>query len=245
MVSANQASAPTHPARQGFVPGVVRALGKLLLWLLVALIFSMVLEWVGMVFWWPEEGAEHSRNMLLAEIGYLNADFRESLISHQPAAFGRRIADVFYHYGFELTGIAAIIQVLSAPDQSQDGWLLRQSRALYQPLTDYIIATVTITQVFALRLAVLALASPLFALAAIVGLADGLVERDRRRFGGAREKGLVYHHAKRFVLPTLIGAWVVYLSLPISVHPNVVIQPFAVLFALALGMSAGTFKKTL
>jgi hypothetical protein len=43
----------------------------------------------------------------------------------------------------------------------------------------------------------------------------------------------------------LIGAWVVYLSLPVSLHPNVVILPFAVLFALALGVSAGTFKKTL
>ncbi len=244
MVRAQQASAPAHPAGQrGFVLGTLSALGKLLIGLLVALIFSLVLEWLGMVFWWPEEGAEHSRNMLVAEIGYLNADFRQSLVSHHPAAFGRQIADAFYHYGFELTGLAASIQVLSAPSQPHDGWLLRQARALYQPLADYIIATVTITQVFALR--VLALASPLFGLAAIVGLTDGLVERDRRRFGGAREKGLVYHHAKRFVLPTLIGAWVVYLSLPVSVHPNVVILPFAVMFALALGVSAGTFKKTL
>jgi integrating conjugative element membrane protein (TIGR03747 family) len=220
-------------------------LGKLLIWLLVALIFSMVLEWLGMVFWWPEQGAEHSRNMLAAEIGYLNADFRQSLVSANPAAFGRQIADAFYHYGFELTGIATGIQVLSAPDRPDDGWLLRQARALYQPLADYIIATITITQVFALRLAVLALASPLFGLAAIVGVTDGLVERDRRRFGGALEKGLVYHHAKRFVLPMLIGAWVVYLSLPVSLHPNVVILPFAMLFALALGVSMGTFKKTL
>ncbi len=245
MVRAQQASAPAHSAQRGFVSGTLSALGKLLIGLLVALIFSLVLAWLGMVFWWPEQGAEHSRNMLVAEIGYLNADFRQSLVSTNPAVFGRQIADAFYHYGFELTGLAAGIQVLSVPSQPHDGWLLHQARALYQPLADYIIAIVTITQVFALRLAVLALASPLFGLAALVGLTDGLVERDRRRFGGAREKGLVYHHAKRFVLPMLIGAWVVYLSLPVSVHPNVVILPFAVMFALALGVSAGTFKKTL
>jgi integrating conjugative element membrane protein (TIGR03747 family) len=200
--------------------------------LLVALMFSIVLEWVGLVFWWPQQGAEHSRNMLIAEIGYLNADFRQSLMSANPAALGQGIAEAFYHYGFERTGLTGLIQTLNAPDQPRDGWGLHQ-------------ATVTITQVFALRLAVLVLASPLFALAAIVGVTDGLVERDRRRFGGAREKGLVYHHAKRCVGPTLIGAWGVYLSLPVSVHPNVVILPFAGLFALALGVSAGTFKKTL
>jgi integrating conjugative element membrane protein (TIGR03747 family) len=213
--------------------------------LLVALMFSIVLEWVGLVFWWPQQGAEHSRNMLIAEIGYLNADFRQSLMSANPAALGQGIAEAFYHYGFERTGLTGLIQTLNAPDQPRDGWGLHQARALYRPLADYLIATVTITQVFALRLAVLVLASPLFALAAIVGVTDGLVERDRRRFGGAREKGLVYHHAKRCVGPTLIGAWGVYLSLPVSVHPNVVILPFAGLFALALGVSAGTFKKTL
>jgi len=40
-------------------------------------------------------------------------------------------------------------------------------------------------------------------------------------------------------------AWVVYLAMPVSVDPNFVILPFAVLSALALAVTASTFKKYL
>jgi integrating conjugative element membrane protein (TIGR03747 family) len=77
------------------------------------------------------------------------------------------------------------------------------------------------------RLAVLLLATPVFLLLGLVGLTDGLIERDRRRFGGARETGFVYHHAKRLVAPSVAAAWVLYLAMPTSVHSSLVILPFA------------------
>jgi hypothetical protein len=40
-------------------------------------------------------------------------------------------------------------------------------------------------------------------------------------------------------------AWIIYLGLPFSVHPNVVIVPFAGLFVLAVAVTASTFKKYL
>ena len=40
------------------------------------------------------------------------------------------------------------------------------------------------------------------------------------------------------LLPTLVLTWIVYLGLPFSLHPNFVIFPFAVLFALALAITA-------
>lgn len=245
MAKTSQNQTPRHPQeRTRVLNGVLLPL-RVALWLLGALLLSLVLEWIGLVFWWPEQGVSHSRQMLEAEIAYLHHDFRLSLVSSEPAQFAMRIADGVYHYGFELTGVAAGIQRLKAPAQPDDGWLLHHSRALFEPLFTFLIATLTIVQVFALRLAVLTLASPLFLLAALVGLTDGLVERDRRKYGGGDTKGYLYHHAKQFVVPTLVGAWVVYLSLPVSVHPNGVILPFAVLFGLTLGVLAGTFKKTL
>ncbi|RME17962.1 MAG: TIGR03747 family integrating conjugative element membrane protein, partial [Alphaproteobacteria bacterium] len=33
-------------------------------WLLLSLVFSILTEWVGMAFWWPEQGLDHSRDML-------------------------------------------------------------------------------------------------------------------------------------------------------------------------------------
>ena len=69
-----------------------------------------------------------------------------------------------------------------------------------------------ITQVFAVRLAILTLATPVFGLFALVALVDGLVRRDLRRWGGGRESSFVYHYAKKASIPLIIIAWVLYLS---------------------------------
>jgi hypothetical protein len=49
--------------------------------------------------------------------------------------------------------------------------------------------------VYAIRLAVMVSALPVFLLAGLVAVVDGLGQRDLRRFGGGREKGQVYHLA--------------------------------------------------
>ena len=45
--------------------------------LLSALLVSIVIEWLGIAFWWKEEGLQHSINMVTVEAGYLNSDFTE------------------------------------------------------------------------------------------------------------------------------------------------------------------------
>lgn len=240
-----EAPAPQHAAEPGVIAAAFLGVVKVLGWLVLGLVFSVFVEWLGMSFFWPEEGTEHSRRMLEAELGYLQGSVPRSLVSADPAGFAWCIADAFYHYGFEITGIARGIQRLNAPPGSEDSTLLRLSRAVYATVSAYLIAAVTITQVYAVRLAVLCLATPVFLLAGLVGLTDGLIERDRRRFGGARETGFVYHHAKRLVVPCVAAAWLFYLAWPASVHPNFVILPAAGLFGLSLAVSAATFKKHL
>ena len=99
------------------------------------------------------------------------------------------------------------------------------------------------TQVFSVRLAILVLAIPVFVLFSLVALVDGLVKRDLRRWGGGRESSFVYHWAKRSALPLLVLTWVIYLALPFSLHPSVVVLPFAMLFAFSVAVTASTFKK--
>jgi integrating conjugative element membrane protein (TIGR03747 family) len=238
-----QAPAPQHAAEPGIIAGLFLGVVKSLGWLILGLVFSILVEWLGLSVFWPEEGTRHSRRMLEAELGYLKGSVPQSLVSRDPARFARGIADAFYHYGFEITGISRGIQRLNALPSPADSTLLQLSRAIYEPVSAYIIAAITITQVYAVRLAVLLLATPVFLLAGLVGLTDGLIERDRRRFGGARETGFVYHHAKRLVAPSVAAAWVLYLAMPTSVHPSLIILPFAGLFGLSLAVSAATFKK--
>ena len=102
-----------------------------------------------------------------------------------------------------------------------------------------------VVRIFGTRLAILILAIPVFGLCGIVAMVDGLVRRDLRRWGGGRESGFIYHWAKRVALPLAVGVWLIYLIVPISVHPSLVILPFATLLGLAITAAVGTFKKYL
>ena len=51
-------------------------------------------------------------------------------------------------------------------------------------------------------------------------------------FSVGRESAYVFHLAKRAVTPMLLLTWALYLSMPVSIHPAIVILPFAVLFCL-------------
>ncbi len=218
-------------------------LAQALKWLLLALGFSIAIEWAGMVLWWPEQGIEHSRTMLSREIGYLRTDLRHSLVSSDPARFARDIADGTYRWLFEMTGVDSLLRWLSS-SPAETG-LQAKLQQMTRPAVKFIIAAMQITQVFSVRLAVLSLATPAFALFGLVALVDGLVQRDLRRWGGGRESSFVYHYARQAALPLVGSAWVVYLALPFSLHPSYVLLPFAILSALAVAVTARTFKKYL
>lgn len=60
-----------------------------------------------------------------------------------------------------------------------------------------------------------------------------------------RESAYVFHLAKAATAPMLVMTWAIYLSMPFSIHPSIVILPFAVLFAIFVRVTAGSFKKYL
>ena len=55
----------------------------------------------------------------------------------------------------------------------------------------------------------------------------------------------MYHYAKKAMVPLVVVTWVAYLALPFSLHPTVIVLPFAMFFALAVAITASTFKKYL
>ena len=100
-------------AEEGWLAKQLTAAAKVFQWLLLSLLFSILIEWAGMVLWWPEQGLEHSRAMLEHELGYLDTDLRRSLMTSDPAEFARRLADGAYHYLFEVTRFVAFIRWVS------------------------------------------------------------------------------------------------------------------------------------
>lgn len=231
--------------RQGLISKGLTAVAQAIKWLLFSLLFSIVVEWVGMNLWWEDAGLDHSRAMLTQEIRYLDTDFRRSIVTSDPARFAKKVADGTFHYLFEVTRVVTFIHWVSMPPRTDETGLRPTLHKLYRPVAEYTIAAMQVTQVFSVRLAILMLATPVFLLFSLAALVDGLVRRDLRRWGGGRESSFVYHYAKKAAMPLLVLTWVVYLSLPFSLHPTFVILPFATLFALAVLVTAGTFKKYL
>mgnify|MGYP003663756357 FL=1 len=240
---------PTDPrrtvARPGTISRVLTGIAQCLKWLFLFLLFSILVEWIGMVFWWEEQGLGHSRQMLVNELQFLGTDFNRSLLTSHPMEFASDLSKRFYQVAFEWTGIVDLIQWVTPVPNAEESGIRPTLHCIYQPASEFVLSAMQITQVFAVRLAVLTLATPVFGLFTLVALVDGLVRRDLRRWGGGRESSFVYHYAKKAAIPLIIMAWVLYLALPFSLHPSWIILPFALAFAFAVTITASTFKKYL
>lgn len=96
-----------------------------------------------------------------------------------------------------------------------------------------------------IRILLLLQALPLLILSVLVGIVDGLVQRQVRRFNVQRESGYLHHRAKALFLPFTLLPGFMYLVLPISVS----ITGFAIVSAILSGLMAaivlGSFKKHL
>lgn len=197
--------------------------------LITSLIFSFLFEWIGLSFFWSEQGSQHAQEMLVTEVQYLNNDFRTTVFSRTPAEAITSVSGTAYYYAFKWTRIEA--------------FLIHVGRET--GLGHYVAATMIVFQVFLVRLGILIFSLPVFVLFAVVGVTSGLTLRDIRRWSAGREFGGVYHRAKWIAPKAVIIAWLLYLSVPVSFHPNAIILPCAVLFGINLMILSASFKKYL
>ncbi len=68
MAQAASANAARHPAERGLIGQTFYIIFQAITLLLVALLFSILVEWTGMIFFWQDEGTAHSRDMLATEL---------------------------------------------------------------------------------------------------------------------------------------------------------------------------------
>lgn len=222
-----------NPPKKGLIATPLSWLGKASATLIGSLFFSLAVEWLGIAFFWPEQGAEHSHLMMNEELGWFAENVTRSLLITDPAGKLDIILHQTWQGMFIDTGFIPWLEKLrNRPDNAWIYWI-----------DTYIQASVWITLTFVLRVFILLLTSPLFILAVLVGVVDGLVRRDIRRFGCGYESGFIYHHAKRSVMPVFFLAWVVYLSLPFSVNPCFILLPAALFCGLTVSIMFGLFKK--
>lgn len=84
---------PRRPVAQpGTVSRLLTGIAQCLKWLFLSLLFSILVEWIGMAFWWEEQGLGHSRQMLVNELQFLGTDFHRSWLTAQPMVFASNLS---------------------------------------------------------------------------------------------------------------------------------------------------------
>lgn len=214
-----------------------------------SLLGAIVIEWLCLYFFWPEAGWRHAQAMFEYELGWLSQDLLHSVIIQEPGRTAAWLAQLVYDWlmvksGFQeginsLTHYAHSVRHVEGYDlRYQIGWILIQ-------MEDYGLAALYTVLTFCVRIVILTLTIPLFVLAAFTGLVDGLVRRDLRKFGSGRESSYLYHKARATIVPLTIIPWTVYLAIPISISPLLVLLPCAALLGLSVCITASSFKKYL
>lgn len=209
-----------------------------------SLLLSVLVEWVGIMFFWPDLGWHHAQQMFQFELAQFAKTFARSLLLSSPAEMSHWLTKHLHDWLTIKSGLREGLQV--AIRDPHDVHTFREGLHWFlQRMEDYAVSAVWMVQVFALRCLVILLTLPLFVMAAFAGLVDGLVRRDLRHFTAGHESGFVYHRARASVLPLTTLSWVIYLSLPMSVHPLMVLLPGAAALGIAVDVMVGSFKKHL
>lgn len=235
--------------QQGLLASIVTLPLRMLGVLLGSLLLSILIECVGMHLFWPDQGWRHAQGMLDYELNHLSTHFTRSAVVQEPGRTAHELVEGAYQWLFVKTGLLDRMSQASARSRAPSHADARDARyyisQVYVWSERYLIAAAFTTLTFMVRLLVLVLTLPLFLLAAFVGMVDGLVRRDIRKFGAGRESGFIYHRAKASLMPLAVLPWILYLTLPVSVHPLLVLLPSAALLGLAVNITAGSFKKYL
>ncbi len=243
MATSAQNTPPQPIQRPGLIISAISLVLRIIGLLIASLLFSILIEFAGLLLFWGDQGWRHSQAMLTSELEWLSEHFKSSLILQQPEQAIVHWLDVLNQWLLVKTGFANFAQQARVSSLGDGFW--SWTNQLYVSIEDFVLAAVYVTFTYVVRLTILVLATPLFLLAMLTGFVDGLMRRDLRKFGAGRESSFVYHRAKRAVTPLLIVPWIIYLSLPFSLNPLVIFVPCAAMLGVTTAITAATFKKYL
>jgi len=208
-----------------------------LAWRWIVIVLVAVFVHVVMASWvWPE-GHSHLKGVLAQDMARIQE--LETIDKGRSLAAGW--ASGAYRWVFEASGFNGMIRRFSQPaGVNPPDTEVRKVVVHFWP---EIQAAMYSVQIIGERMAVLYLTLPLFLLATLLAVSDGWAGRWLRRIHGGRESAFLYHRLKRGVFLSIVSLWAVWLVIPISIDPRVVIFPFILVFMAVVRFTVGYFKK--
>ncbi|EPE4171407.1 DUF4400 domain-containing protein [Yersinia enterocolitica] len=202
---------------QGPIGWLLLLLGRIIGLVIGALVLRVVLELAGLYFWWPQEGSRHVFQVMKQE--------RVELVTAlQPHPLGKEIRVLLD------SGVTHILKV----SHKTNGLLHELVTVLAYTLVS-----------FMLRLAWLSAMLPLLCLCVLIGLTEGLVRRDLRRFGSGLESVFLHRYVIRSGSSVTTTLWGCYLAHPLIVPAMLILLPIVLWFGITVWMTAGSFKRWL
>ena len=191
----------------------------ILILLLALMLAAWVVDWIFVFRVWPD-GLVSLKNVLTGDLS------RTASLGGWHNELNRlavATANCVYELIFKAPGIHdmgarfADGTALSIPDTIVRNTYIANYQAIQVAMTG--------TQLFGVRLAVLLMALPLFVLAYVFALSDGLAQRAIRRASGGNESASIYHRAKYYLVALGSALSALYLLLPASIDPRWIILP--------------------
>lgn len=191
------------------------------------------LGWLFLLIWavsqWVLHGYSHA-----FEIASLLVDNQRQAIT--PVYQGSMLSALPMETRFQLSLDHPYLAKLSFSELTTD---------LVTKVQQFIKLMLLASQCMLIKLMILLAAMPLFALAMVAGLVDGLNQRAIRTACLGRESSYVFHRLNHYFKKGLVIVLMVWLAMPISITPAYVFIPISLMLALMVAMTASRFKKYL
>lgn len=247
---------PIQPRSRGPIEIVLEVVLGLVLMTLFSIFLGLVIEIAGSYTLWKKEGIAHAQRIVQQDMRYIQQAPR-SIFVRDTQAFSIQLLR-WVRWPYERFGVLRWYQsahadvspaVSEAPGKRKPSQQIKEGAARARDSASRLISKIAVTSMFvtqdvALRLAIALFALPAFALACLVGVVDGMVKRDLRRWGGGRESSFIYHHAKKYTKWALTAGFAIYLTWPFGgINPTYMVLVFTVLVAFTLSVTVASFKK--
>lgn len=220
-----------------FTPLVV--LMKLTGGLLIAMVASVVIEWVGMAMqWWP---ATHAFEMFSQEYKMIDHSFNFSITGHRPVLLVNDLLKAVTNWTHNTYAFQYIFSGLTGYEVGFFGTI----KKIVHATVDYMGAAGYVFLTIFTRVVIFFLSTPWFVLCGAIGLIDGLIEREIRKYEGGIEHAWIYHMSKSHLGVAITIGWIVYLGMPFAIHPSLILIPAGIFFGMNIYVTAWSFKKFL